>query len=290
MLFVQLLVNGLQLGALYALIAAGFSLIFGTTRVFHVAHGATFTLAGFVFYELVVVLGWNQAAAAVPAAAVAVVFGVLLDRWVYAVIQRNEGAFFTLFVASFGAALVIQNVVAMTFGRGQVSVTSRLSRSVEVLPDLFIAPVFVLIVVVAVAAFWLLNALLTKTNIGMALRALGQNPELVRVYGLIPRSLSQWSFLIGSLLVVPAAIFTAMTSGLNPIVGNHIMLISIAATIVGGVGSVKGAALAGLLLGMAESLSLLWVTPQWSEAVTFVVLFLFILFRPAGVFGRAAVS
>jgi len=290
MLFVQLLVNGLQLGALYALIAAGFSLIFGTTRVFHVAHGATFTLAGFVFYELVVVLGWNQAAAAVPAAAVAVAFGMLLDRWVYAVIQRNEGAFFTLFVASFGAALVIQNVVAMTFGRGQVSVTSHLSKSVEVLPDLFIAPVFVLIVAVAVAAFWLLNALLTKTNIGLALRALGQNPELVRVYGLIPRGLSQWSFLIGSLLVVPAAIFTAMTSGLNPIVGNHIMLISIAATIVGGVGSLKGAALAGLLLGMAESLSLLWVTPQWSEAVTFVVLFLFILFRPAGVFGRAAVS
>jgi len=290
MLFVQLLVNGLQLGALYALIAAGVSLIFGTTRVFHVAHGATFTLAGFVFYELVVVLGWNQAVAAVLAATVAVVFGMLLDRWVYAVIQRNEGAFFTLFVASFGAALVIQNVVAMVFGRGLVSVTSHLSRSVEVLPGLFIAPVFLLIVVVAVVAFWLLNVLLTKTNIGVALRALGQNPELVRVYGLIPRGLSQWSFLVGSLLVVPAAILTVMTSGLTPIVGNHIMLISIAATIVGGVGSLKGAALAGLLLGMAESLSLLWVTPQWSEAVTFVVLFLFILFRPAGVFGRVVVS
>jgi len=235
-------------------------------------------------------LGWNQAVAAVSAAVVAVVFGVLLDRWVYAVIQRNEGAFFTLFVASFGAALVIQNVVAMVFGRGQVSVTSGLSKSVEVLPDLFIAPVFPLIVAVAVAAFWLLNVLLTKTNIGLALRALGQNSELVRVYGLIPRGLSQWSFLIGSLLVVPAAIFTAMTSGLNPIVGNHIMLISIAATIVGGVGSLKGAALAGLLLGMAENLSLLWMTPQWSEGITFVVLFLFILFRPAGVFGRATVS
>jgi len=290
MLFVQLLVNGLQLGALYALIAAGFSLVFGTTRIFHVAHGATFTLAGFIFYELTVVLGWHQALASVLAAGAAVVFGVLLNRWVYALIQRNEGAFFTLFVASFGAALVLQNVVAIVFGRGLVSVTSSLSRSVEVLPGLYVAPVFGLIVVVAVLAFWLLNLLLTKTNIGLALRALGQNPELVRVYGMIPRGLSQWAFVIGSLLVVPAAIFTAMTTGLNPIVGNHVMLISIAATIVGGVGSLKGAALAGLLLGMAESLSLLWVTPQWSEAVTFVVLFLFILFRPAGVFGRVAVS
>ena len=72
--------------------------------------------------------------------------------------------------------------------------------------------------------------------------------------------------------------------------GNHVMLISLAATIVGGVGSLRGAALAGLLLGMAENVCLVVVDPQWSEAVTFVILFLFILFRPGGVYGRAVVS
>ena len=86
------------------------------------------------------------------------------------------------------------------------------------------------------------------------------------------------------------AILTASTSGLNPTMGNHVMLISIAATIVGGVGSLRGAALAGLLLGMAENVCLAIVDPQWSEAVTFVILFLFILFRPGGVYGRAVVS
>lgn len=290
MLLLQLLLNGLQLGALYALIAAGFSLIFGTTRIFHVAHGATCTLAGFVYYELLAVLGWGWPLALATAAIAAIVFGVLLDRWVYSVIQRHEGAFFTLFVASFGMAIVVQNLIAIQFGKGLVAVTSPLSKSVEVLPDLFIAPIFGLIIVVTVLAFVLLNLMLTRTNIGLALRALGQSPELVKAYGMIPRQLSQCSFLIGSLLVVPAAIFSAMTSGLNPNMGHHVMLISIAATIVGGVGSLKGAAFAGLLLGMAESLSLAWIDPQWSEAVTFVVLFLFIIFRPTGIFGRAAVS
>jgi branched-chain amino acid transport system permease protein len=91
-------------------------------------------------------------------------------------------------------------------------------------------------------------------------------------------------------LVVPAAILTAATSGLNPAMGHHVMMISIAATIVGGVGSLRGAALAGLLFGLAENLSLAFVDPQWSEAVTFIILFLFIIFRPGGFYGRAIVS
>lgn len=290
MLFAQLLANGLQTGALYALVAAGFSLIFGMTRIFHAAHGATFTIAGFIFYECYVVLGWAWPLAALASAAAAGLFGVLLDRWVYAVIQRHEGSFFTVFVASFGAAIVVQNVISIVFGRGMVTVSTPLSKSLEIIPGLFIAPIAGAVLASAIVSFVLLQWLLTRTNLGIALRALGENPALIEVYGLTPRRLSQYVFLIGSVLVVPAAILTAATSGLNPSMGNHVMLISIAATIVGGVGSLKGAAIAGLLLGLAENLCLAFIDPQWSEAVTFVILFLFILFRPGGVYGRATVS
>ena len=290
MLFAQLMVNGLQTGALYALIAAGFSLIFGMTRIFHAAHGATFTIAGFVFYECFSVLQWGWPAAVVCSAIAAGIFGVLLDRWVYAIIQRHEGSFFTVFVASFGAAIIVQNVVSIVFGRGMVTVTTPLSKSIEIIPGLFVAPMAGVAVLCAVLCFAVLQYLLTRTNMGIALRALGENPTLVEVYGLTPRKLSQYVFLIGSVLVVPAAILTATTSGLNPAMGHHIMLISIAATIVGGVGSLRGAAMAGLLLGMAENLCLAFIDPQWSEAVTFVILFLFILFRPGGFYGRAIVN
>jgi len=290
MLLAQLLTNGLQTGALYALVAAGFSLIFGMTRVFHAAHGATFTIAGFAFYQCYAVLHLDPVVSTLVSAVCAGAFGVALDRWVYAVIQRHEGSFFTVFAASFGAAIVVQNVISMVFGRGMVTVSTPLSKSLELLPGLFVAPIGGVIVACAIACFAILQVLLTRTSLGIALRALGENPELVRVYGLTPRRLSQYVFLIGSVLVVPAAILTASTSGLNPSMGNHVMLISIAATIVGGVGSLRGAALAGLLLGMAENVCLAIVDPQWSEAVTFVILFLFILFRPGGVYGRAVVS
>lgn len=290
MLLLQLLVNGVQVGALHALTAAGFSLIFGSTRVFHFAHGATFTLAAYVFYFLEAVAGWSWPVAVLAAAAVAVVFGLLVDRLVYAPIQRHEGSFFTVFVASFGVVIVVQNVVGMVFGRGFVSVPTRLSHSVQIVPNLFVSPLAGIAILCALAFFGGLQLFLTRTHVGMALRALSDNPELVRAYGLQPRQLSTYAFALGSLLVVPGAIISGATTGLNPAVGPHVMLISLAATIVGGVGSLRGAACAGLLLGLAENVALWRLGTEWSEAFTFVVLFLFIVFRPSGFFGRAVAS
>ena len=287
MLVLQLLINGLQVGALYALIAVGFSLIFGSTKVFHFAHGATFTIAAYAFYYLYSVVHANWILAAGAAVVAAVLFGILLDRFVYAPIQRHEGSFFTVFVASFGAGIVVQNLTGMIFGRSFVSVTTPLSRSIEIASGLFVSPLSGIAIIGAIVLFGALQFFLTRTHVGMALRALSENPELVRTYGLSPRRLSTIVFALGSLMVVPAAILSAASSGLDPAIGHHVMLISLAATIVGGVGSLRGAACAGLLLGLAENMALVYFETQWSQAVTFIVLFLFILFRPSGFFGQA---
>lgn len=287
MLLLQLLINGVQVGALYALIAVGFSLIFGSTKVFHFAHGATFTIGAYVFYYLIAVAGMHWTVAVLAATVCAVLFGVIMDRYVYAPIQRHEGSFFTVFVASLGAGIIVQNLIGMIFGRGFVSVTTPLSISIELMPGLYVSPLSGIAIVCALLFFGGLHMFLMRTNVGMGLRALSENPELVRAYGLSPRRLSTIAFALGSLLVIPAAVLSAASSGLNPAMAHHVMLISLAATIVGGVGSLRGAACAGLLLGMSENLALMYLGPQWSEAVTFIVLFLFILFRPSGFFGRA---
>jgi branched-chain amino acid transport system permease protein len=285
-LLLQLLINGLQLGAIYALTAVGFSLIFGATKIFHVAHGAAFTIAAYLFWWSDAVLHLPWPIATLVAVLAAVAFGLFMERFIYRPIQRHEGAFFTVFIAAFGVQIIVQNLTGTVFGRSFVSVTTSLSRSVEVMPGLFIAPVAVISIVVAVVFFTALTLYLSGTHTGMAMRALSENPDLIRVFGLDPARVAQATFAIGSAIVVPGAILTAMTEGLNPAVGAHVMLISLAATIVGGIGSLRGAACGGLLLGLAENLALWRLDPQWSEAVTFVVLFLFIVFRPAGFFGR----
>jgi len=284
-LFLQLLLQGIQTGALYALTAAGFALIFGATRIFHFAHGTSFTIAGYVFlFCWSAGLPWVGVLAAIAAATI---FGLVMERLVYRPIQRHEGSFFTVFVAAFGVAVVVQNLVGMFAGRGFASVDTPLSRAEEVLPDVFLAPIFWIAVGVALALFGALSAFLTRTHAGVALRALAQNPDLLRAYGLSSSRLSMLAFALGSAMAAPAAILAAMTSGLNEAVGHHVMLLSIAATIVGGVGSLRGAALAGLMLGVAESVALQFVDTQWAEGVSFLVLFAFIIFRPSGIFGVA---
>lgn len=286
MLLVQLLVNGLQLGAIYALTAVGFSLIFGSTKVFHVAHGAAFTIAGYLFWWGVSTVHMPWLLAMLLATVAAIAFGLLMERAVYRPIQRHEASFFTVFIAAFGMQIVVQNLIGTIFGRSFVSVTTSLSRSEEVLPNLFVAPVAAISILTALVVFTVLSIYLSRTHMGVAMRALAENPDLVRVFGLDPARVAQYAFGIGSAMVVPGAILTSMTAGLNPAIGAHVMLISLAATIVGGIGSLRGAAYGGFLLGLAENLALWFLDPQWSEAVTFVVLFLFIIFRPSGFLGR----
>jgi branched-chain amino acid transport system permease protein len=288
MLLLQLLVDGLQLGALYALMAVGFAVIFGSTRIFHYAHGTTYILVGYFFYwmaERLLVPWWLAAAIAAFAG---VVFGVALDRFVYRPIQRDEGSFFTVFVASFGIGVVAENLVVIFFGASFVSISTPLTRVTDIGGGIVISWLGICSMLIAVALFVFLNWFLAKTDVGVALRALSENPELVRGFGLNPRKLSQYAFAIGSLLVAPAALVATCVTGLTPSAGHRVVLISIAASIIGGVGSLRGAGLGGLILGLAESLAVWKLSTGWSEAVAFVILFCFILARPSGLFGIRA--
>ena len=158
MLFLQLLINGIQAGALYALIAVGFSLIFGTTRIFHFAHGATFTIAAYVFYHLYAVMHLHWSVAALACAVAAVLFGLALNRWVYIPIQKHEGSFFTVFVAAFGVSILVENLCGMVFGRSYVSVDTPLSRSVEITHGLYVSPLSGIAIVIALLFFGGLQA------------------------------------------------------------------------------------------------------------------------------------
>jgi branched-chain amino acid transport system permease protein len=288
MLLLQLLLDGLQLGALYALMAVGFAVIFGSTRIFHYAHGTTYILVGYLFYWMAERLHVPWWAAAVFAAFAGVVFGVALDRYVYRPIQRDEGSFFTVFVASFGVGVIAENLVVIFFGASFVSISTPLTRVQDIGGGIVISYLGATSVVMAAVLFVFLNWFLAKTDVGVALRALSENPELVRGFGLNPRRLSQYAFAIGSLLVAPAALVATCVTGLTPSAGHRIVLISIAASIIGGVGSLRGAGLGGLILGLAESVAVWKLSTGWSEAVAFLILFCFILARPSGLFGIRA--
>lgn len=286
MLLLQLLINGIQTGTMYALTALGFALIFGSTRIFHFAHGAVFVIAAYIFKLFVGDLGLHWTIALSASLCAAIASGLLINRLIYVPIQRHEGAYFTVFVASFGVMIFVQNMVAIIFGRGFSTIDTQLSTAVEVTSGLLVAPLFAIAIACSIVILVSLHFFLKRSHVGIALRALSQNPELIHTFGLSARRLSNYAFALGSALAVPGAIYTGASSGLSPTVGLHIMLISLVATIAGGIGSIWGAAWIAFLIGVAENLVLLQVGSQWSEAVAFAVLLIFLIFRPAGLFAQ----
>ncbi|GAB3673759.1 branched-chain amino acid ABC transporter permease [Salinisphaera aquimarina] len=280
----QLFIEGVAAGSLYALAAVGFALIYATTRTFHFAHGATMLLAAYAFYQAVSVWQWPAALAVFAALLVAVVFGVGVDRFVYQPMRRTDASFLTIFAASFGVLIVATNLVVLLFGNSFYSVNSTLSQGFLVGP-VFLSRANILAFVVAVVLIFALQWFIHATRTGVVLRAMMDDPALVGIFGLGDRRYSTIAFAIGSALIVPAAILTSYTSGLQPSMGAVITLLAIAGAIVGGIGNLWGAALGGLLLGIAENLGVWQLSSSWKPAITFGVLLLFLMIKPDGLLG-----
>jgi branched-subunit amino acid ABC-type transport system permease component len=148
----------------------------------------------------------------------------------------------------------------------------------------------ILAVGLAVVMFTGLTIFLRRTTLGRALRAMANNPELLGLYGWDVAHLRRWSFGIGSALVAPAAIIAVYTAGATPTMGESIVYIALAATIVGGVGSLPGAAISGLILGLATDLPQAIVGANWGTVIAFGVILVVLLIRPTGVLSNVARS
>lgn len=282
-LFLQLLANGVASGCLFALIAVGFSLIYATGQTFHLAHGATYLAAGYAYYYIVVSEHLNVVLGVVFAAVVAVIFGMIVDTGIYQPMRKVSRSFFSMFVASFGVVIVVSNIVPLLFGAQTVSLGSSLSMSVQI-GSLLIPRGDFVAVGAAVVAVLLLRLLLTRTRTGTGLRALANNRGLVDVAGLPGARLGRIAMVVGSLAIVPAAILSGYLQGLSPGGGMDIGTVAIAGALVGGVGSISGACVAGLILGVAESLAAWKLPGDWAEAIGFGLLLILLVFKPAGLF------
>jgi branched-subunit amino acid ABC-type transport system permease component len=286
-LFLQLLANGVASGCLFALIAVGFSLIYATGQIFHLAHGATYLAAGYGYYYIVVQEHLNILLGVVFAAVVAVVFGMIVDTGIYQPMRKVSRSFFSMFVASFGVVIVVSNIVPLLFGAQTVSLGPSLSMSVQV-GSLLIPRGDFAAAGAAIVAVLLLRLLLTRTRTGTGLRALANNHDLVDVAGLPRARLGRVAMIVGSLTIVPAAILSGYLQGLSPGSGVDIGTVAIAGALVGGVGSISGACVAGMILGVAESLATWKLPGNWAEAIGFGLLLILLVLKPSGLFASLA--
>ena len=287
----QLLVDGLVQGSRIALVAVGFSLIYGVTRTLHLAHGAIITTAAYVVWWMTAKLSAGLTVAFLVAAVVVVLLGVGHDMFLYRRIRAATTGGFTIVVASLGTGIIIQNLVGILFGFdtkdvraatvGQASVGLRLGPVVMPVTDL-------ITVAVTLMLFALLGLLLLRTRIGKQLRAVQDNPQLARVVGIRTPRVYAVTFAIGSLVSMPAAFFIGLSGGLNTTIGFDAMLLALIVVFAGGIGSLLGTLLASFGVGMLQTMSLLVVDSRWEATVTFALLLLLVTVRPRGLLGKAS--
>jgi branched-subunit amino acid ABC-type transport system permease component len=283
-LLLQLLIQGLGSGALYALLGLSFGIIFNTTRVFHFAHGAIFSLGSYVVYLSVAVLGLPLVLAMAVAACATALAGIACELLLYRPLRRRGAPPLLWFLASFAVLIIAQNVLLLIFGGVPVTLTSGAIASVR----LFGVRVSELVLWKAAAggsAAAAVALLLYRTRLGKELRAIVSNPEMARIAGIDLDRSYLVAYAIGSALTVPAGAIALFDQGVSPDLGETPLLIATVAVFSGGIGAFMGGALGGLLLGLIGSVAIYWTNSSFQMTISIGVLTIFLLLRPSGLLG-----
>jgi branched-chain amino acid transport system permease protein len=284
----QQLVNGVFLGAVYALFAVGYTLIFGVLDILNLAHHAVFTGAAFVCLTLVVRLGVPMPAAFLGAVLVGGLLGLLIDRLAVRPLRRRPDTNFSVLISTIGLGIVFESVVLWVYGPQLYRFPpGTFPEAVFTVAGARVSLLQATIIVVALAMMAGLTFALRATRWGLAVRAVAQSPRAAGVLGIDVDRVIAGSFFIASALGGAAGVLSALAFNvLTPDMGRSIELKGLAVIVVGGMGSVPGALLGGLILGLIEVLSVA-VTgqSQLRDAIAFALLFLILLIRPRGLLG-----
>jgi len=282
-LFGQLVINGLSLGSIYSLLGISWGLIFAVTRTFHFAHGATFVVAAYATY-----LGQQMVGHLILAALMgilgAIIFGLAIEKFLYQYLRRAFATPLVIFIAALGTLITVENFIAMGFGTDAKPLAGFPIKVIKIgrigFNNLHVV-MFGTAAILLVGLIWYLR----HTKSGKALRAVISNPEMAEVIGIDVSKYFLLAFGLGSFLIAPAAVLVTIERGATPDLGHWAILYSFMPVIIGGIGSIPGAALAGIIIGLAESIGIWKISSQWQLGIAFIVLVIVLIIKPTGLFG-----
>jgi branched-chain amino acid transport system permease protein len=282
-LAIQLVIQGLLLGGIYGLIALGLSLIFGVMGVINFAHGQMMVMAMYVSYWIFVLLGIDPYLSLVIVAAVIFVLGYLIQSTVVNRILDYPEAMQVLPLVSMG--LILENLALLLWGPDHRSPQTALS-----LEALWIGPVMIdvsrlIAFALAILITILIFIFLKKTDIGKSIRAASDNRTAAILVGINVNRIYNASFALGAATTAAAGVLLLPIMPISPYMGHDFTLIAFIVVILGGMGNLIGALIGGLILGVAESASTLFLPATLKHAVSFSILIIIMLFRPQGIFG-----
>lgn len=287
----EVLVQGLVRGSMYALMAAGLSLIFGIMGVKNFSHGELFMIGAYVMFFVTAVLGLPWPVGVAAAAVVLFVFGMLIERTLIETLRKRAGRDWLLdaFVLTIGMLVIMQNLALILFGTERRGVSDLIEGTLVAGP-IIVSYERIMIVGVATVVGLALWAFVRFSSLGKAIRAASQDPDAAQTLGIDIQRIYTVTFGIGAALAGLAGGLLISIYPAHPTVGFQPVIKSIACVILGGLGHVPGAIMAALLLGVIEAYSTFFMSAGWQNVVTAALVVLILIFRPSGLFSSSKVE
>lgn len=282
--FLQQLVNGLSIGFAYALIALGFTLVFGTLKVLNFAHQNVLMMSAFVGWWAKTDLHQNLALALLAAVMFGAVLTIGIDRAFIRPVLRQS--FIAPFITTLGASLILVGIAKQIWGTDPHTFPAAFPIGTMHVGDVAITGIQLVVGATSVLVMVGLGALIYRTGIGLQIRAAAQNPDMARASGVNTTMVAAATMGLAGVLAAVAGVFLAISFGVvSPFVGDTYGLKGVVAMIIGGIGSLKGAVVAGIAIGVGEVMTVGYVSSTWRDAIAFGLLIVVLLVRPHGLFG-----
>jgi len=285
----QQLVNGLTVGSTYSLIAIGYTLIFGVLGIINMAHGQVFIFGSFVGLILVTNFDMPIAVAFIASIVVSGILGLILEYTAMRPLRKKNVPHLASLISTIGFATLLEEGMHKLFGADSRSVPDTFGSQVFQLGSVQIRAVDLIILGIAVVLMIVLHFWINKTKVGKAIRATAENTETASVLGINTNMVIVTTVVLASSLGGIAGMLIGMTySALIPTMGMTLGFKGLAVLILGGVGSIPGAMICGLILGVIEVFTVAYGASSYRDAVAFGLIILILLIRPQGLFGRKA--
>ncbi len=275
--------NGLVIGAIYALAALGVSLVVGIMNVINFAHGELYILAGYFSYLFANAFGMNFALAMTLAVALVFLFGLLIE---YTLIRPTYGNDMYSLILTFILSIVLQNAYLLIFGPYPNKPPNWVGGSTLILGSFYYGNQRLAALIAGSAVITLVFLVIKKTWFGRIIRATSQDREMAELNGVNTKRLNMLSFGLGCALAAAAGVILAPIFPVTPTAGVPVALTAFVVVVLGGMGSLWGCVIGGLIIGLVENFGAAYISTAYKQVFSFIILILVLLSRPSGLFGR----
>ena len=287
MKFLFQIINGLHIGSIYALVALGYSMVYGIVKLINFAHGDIIMVGAYAAYVLLVLCGLPVWVAVIGSIVFCALAGVLIERIAYRRLLVKEAPRISLLITAIGVSIFLQNLFQLIFTSSGKSFPSIFNYEPIVMGERQVSIVSLITIVTTVVLMVLLQLLVKKTRLGKAMRAVSEDAGGAKLMGINTNSTVSWTFAIGSgLAAVGAVLYSASYPLIDPYMGSMLGLKAFVAAVLGGIGSIPGAMIGGLIMGVAESLTKGYISSTLSDAVVFGILIIVLLLKPSCIMGK----